>query len=108
MDYLDDDYFKTKYSQANTNNNYIITDGKCLSFYDLLYKVHQYTASSDYPKLVNLAENIQKVQFNINLDDGSYISIATSKCYFYLNFCQTIFELQKRLISINSECAQYA
>ena len=43
-DCLDDDYFKAKYSSpkwlsgafASTNNNYTLSDSRCLSFYDFI------------------------------------------------------------------------
>ena len=54
----DDDHFKAKYSSPNTNNNYTLSDSRCLSFYDLLDLVHQYTTSSNHVNLVHLAENI--------------------------------------------------
>ena len=100
---LEDEYFKAKYSSPNTNNNNYCPNNECLSFYDLLYLIHQYTTSSDIVNLVHLAENIQAVQFQTNLQDMP-TSIATAGCHFYLDFLKKIFTPQKPLTFINSDC----
>ena len=103
-DWLDDDYFKAKYSSPNTNNNYTLSNSRCLSFYDLLYLVHQHTTSSDHVKLVQLAENMEAVEFQTTFLQNMPTSIATARCHFYLNFLKTIFTPQNPLTSINSDC----
>ena len=65
---LDDEYyFQAKYSlkqpTQTTITHLLLSDSRCLSFYDLLYLAYQHTTSSDHVSLVHLAENIQTVQF---------------------------------------------
>ena len=84
---LDDEYyFQAKYSlkqpTQTTITHLLLSDSRCLSFYDLLYLAYQHTTSSDHVSLVHLAENIQTVQFQTTLQDMP-ISIPTSKCHFY-------------------------
>ena len=88
-DCLNDNFFQNKYS--NIHYNYHLNDGMDLTFFNLLFIVHFCASQNNYIKLIEIANKITDINFNLNRKDET-ISFETLKCNFYLHHLKSIFQ----------------